>query len=214
MEGRWEFAKIVLHFHLKRKLSFKQRYLQWQWFSSWKNILSTFRFDRPLHHSTPETEGWGASWEREQRVSHIQRDQEALQLQFIRHHDVLFLEPKSFGVLTTIFSVWFLAGKKKKIFFLRSSSGKAPHPISPLPAGQTFRNMARGSSCLWVFISLRYWGRHLMCLLTEIEGAKSFKKKVTMARKAFQRWRVQYFDICKVFWWWQINLPSTLWEER
>lgn len=70
-----------------------------------KNILSTFRFDRPLHHSAPETEGWGASWEREQSVSHVQRDQEALQLQFIRHHHVLFLEPKSFGVLTTIFSV-------------------------------------------------------------------------------------------------------------
>lgn len=170
--------KLYYIFHLKRKLSFKQHYLQWQWFSSWKTSWTHFNLIDPLHHSTPETGGWGASWQpREQSVSPMKRDQEALQLQFIRHHDVLFLEPKSFGFLTTIFSLWFLAGTKKKFFFLRSSSGKAPHPIPPLPAGQAFRNMALGSSCLWVFISLRYWGRHLMRLLTEIESVKSFKKK-------------------------------------
>lgn len=96
-----------------------------------KNILSTFQFDRPLHHSMPEMGGRGASWEREQSVSHIKRDQEALQLQFIRHRDVLFMELKSFGFSTTIFSVWFLAGRKKnflpqKLFWKSSTSHSSP----------------------------------------------------------------------------------------
>lgn len=119
--------KLYYIFHLKRKLSFKQHYLQWQWFSSWKTSWIHFNLIDPLHHSTPETGGWGASWQREQSVSPMKRDQEALQSQFIRHHDVLFLEPKSFGFLTTIFSLWFLAGTKKiflpqKLFWKSSTS--------------------------------------------------------------------------------------------
>lgn len=100
MEGRWEFARIILRFS-----SEKETFFQTTLIFLLKNILRTFQFDRPLHHSTPETGGWAASWEREQSVSHIKRDQKALQIQFIRHHDVLFLEPKSFGFSTTIFSV-------------------------------------------------------------------------------------------------------------
>lgn len=117
-----------------------------------------------------------------------------------RHQDVLLLEPKPFGFSTTIFSIWFLAGirkKKKKFVFIRSPSGKAPHPIPALPAGQASRNMALS---LWIFISLGYWGRHLMRLLTETE---KFWGKATTSKQSgmfSSHGRGQYFSFIEVFW--------------
>lgn len=143
-------------FHLKRKVSFKQHHSQWQWlFPLPKNIPSTLRFDR--HRVAPRlgqkpgsTGGEGAK-----RLPY----KGGASSIGITLPDVLFLEPKSFGFSTTIFSVWFLAGTKKNVF-LRSSSGKAPHPLPPVPAGRAPRNMALGSTCWGVFISLRHRGRH------------------------------------------------------
>lgn len=94
--------------------------------------------------------------------------------------------------------------KKKKFVFIRSPSGKAPHPVPALPAGQASRNMALS---LWIFISLGYWGRHLMRLLTETECTKFWGKAPTF-RKVFQPWRGQHFSIIEVFWRWQGHLLS------
>lgn len=152
----------VRFFQPKRKLSFKQYYLLWQRFSSWKT--SWVHFHVMDQASPPEPETGRGSKERSNSTA------------ITRHQDVLLLEPKSFGFSTTIFSIWFLAWtrKKKKFVFIRSPSGKAPHPVPALPAGQASRNMALS---LWIFISLGYWGRHLMRLLTETESVRSFEEK-------------------------------------
>lgn len=179
MGGRWEPAKTVerFFFHLKRKLSFKQYYLLWQWFSSWKTSWAHFHVKD--HCITPEP-GTGTKEGSNSTAS-------------TRHQDVLLLQPKPFGFSTTIFSIWFLAGiRKKKIVFIRSPSGKAPHPIPALPAGQASRNMALS---LWIFISLGYWGRHLMRLLTETETTK-FGGKAATTRKVFQPWEGSVFQYC------------------
>lgn len=104
MGGRWDPAKTVLRFcffffRLKRKLSFKQYYLLWQWFSSWKT--SWAHFHGKEHCITPEP-GTGT---KEGSNSH-------------KHQSVLLLEPpKPVGFSTTIFSIWFLAGIRKFLFF-------------------------------------------------------------------------------------------------
>lgn len=85
---------------LKRKLSFKQYYLLWQWFSSWKT--SWAHFHGKEHCITPEP-GTGRGTKEGSNSSAVTRLQ-----------DVLLLEPKPFGFSTTIFSIWFLAGIRKK----------------------------------------------------------------------------------------------------
>lgn len=134
----------------------------WQWFSSWKT--SWAHFHGMDHGITPEPEPGRGSKEGSNSTA------------ITKHQDVLLLEPKSFGFSTTIFSIWFLAGtrKKKKFVFIRSPSGKAPHPVPALPAGQASRNMALS---LWIFISLGYWGRHLLRLLAETESVRSSEEK-------------------------------------
>lgn len=150
-----------------------------------ENILSTFPCEGELHHPR----AWDRRGTKEGSNSTAGT----------RHQDVLLLEPKPFGFSTTIFSIWFLAGirKKKKFVFIRSPSGKAPHPIPALPAGQASRNMALS---LWIFISLGYWGRHLMRLLTETE--KFWGKATTTKQSGMfsSHGRGQYFSFIEVFW--------------
>lgn len=119
----------------------------------------------------------------------MKRDQEVLQSQFLSPP---FLELKSFGFSTTIFSVWFLAGTKKNFPSSEALLEKLHIPTVLCQLAKHSEIWHQG--CSWVFISLRYRGRHSMRLSTETEGAKSFKKKATTLRKAFQRRRVQYFQ--------------------
>jgi len=61
-EGRWEFAKIILHFSFEKETFFQTRLFAMAVMFLLKSILSTYQFDRPLNPSTSEMGGWGPSW--------------------------------------------------------------------------------------------------------------------------------------------------------
>lgn len=191
MGGRWEPAKTVerFFFHLKRKLSFKQYYLLWQWFSSWKTSWAHFHVKD--HCITPEP-GTGTKEGSNSTAS-------------TRHQDVLLLQPKPFGFSTTIFSIWFLAGIRKKK--LSSSEALLEKLHIPFPLCQLAKHPETWHwACGYLFpldIEVDIW-----CVSWQKLKLPSLEEKQQQPGRFSSHGRGQCFSIAEVFWCWQGRVLS------